>query len=468
MKDTTPMTHRLPHARILLTGVLAASAALGGCSKNDDAKDAVSEAGNEFQKVSVGSVTLSDSVSSSAFTNAEQLTSSFASSDSPYGEAAAVALAFSKQGMAALAGEDASDAEKTTLHKSRIIRGHLSEWIAMNAVAKASSNFDVADETLSLQKLIALRTDDVAQYSQLFESLQSEINTFQSQIDDLNAKAIAQRNEGAGYELQMTSVSATRAAQLAEQVREHSLRGDGYELESVRLQGRVGQLLPGSHEVELQVKKATDQIALLELSIGELEQRVRDSKADSALARANAQQAQTKLVDLVKELEDYRQNTAKPASQKVFSLIRQSLAASRDAKKTAKVSGAIAKASANEHLGRALSRLARGEAEMASLYQSIQESGIPGDWDSALQDHATARDGYYEESRQAFQSGASALRSTRIRGDAGESLEAAAVRLDRLGGVEPEPQYNEEYDSDESENDESGFEPEAEMSDEEG
>ncbi len=465
-------TQRMPHARMLLVGAITASISLVGCSKNDEAKDAVSDAGNEFRKVSVGNPNLSDSVSSDAYTSAEQAVSAFAGGDSAYGEAAAVTVALAKLGMANIAGGEASETETVSMHQSRIIRGHLSEWIAMNAVAQASSNIDISDEKAALQELIELRSGDVAQYTKLFESLQEEINTFQSQIDNLNARAISERNEGARFELQMTGVSATQAAQLAEKVREHSLRADGYELESVRLQGKVGQLLPGAHEVELQVKRASDQIELLELSIDELDQRVRDSKTDSAQARANAQQAQSRLKELVEALEDYRQDTAGPAGQKVISLIRQSLTASRDAKKTAKVSGAIAKASANEQLGRAFARLARSEAEMVSLYQSIQDSGIPGDWQSSLEDHQTDSEGFYEESRQAFQSGASALRSIRIRGEAGESLEAAAVRLDRLGGVEPEPEYNEGYESDESEHDESDdeFDPEndSEASDHEG
>lgn len=429
---------------MLLLAAAASTMAISGCSKNDDAKSAVKEAGLEFSKISVGDPTLSDSIASTSYTNAGNATSEFAGNEKPYGEAAAVSLALSKLGMATIASDESSEFETAAMHQSRIIRGHLSEWIAMNAVAKASTNFDPSDDKESLKELIELRTADVAEYNELFDSLQDEIKEYQGQIEELDAKAASERNESAKYELQMTSVSATKAAQLAERVREHTLRGDSFELESIRIQGRVGQLLPGAHEVELQVKKAMDQIALLKLSIDEIDQRVRDSKTDSAQARANAESAKSKLTELVQNLESYRTETVIPASEKVVSLIRQSLTASRGATNTAKSSGAIAKASAQEQLARALAQQARGEAEMVSLYQSIISSGIGGDWQSKLDSHTATMNGLTEESKQAFQDAASALRSARIRGTEGESIEAAAVRLDQLGGIEPEPEYNEE------------------------
>lgn len=435
-------------ARTLLLALAMSSLTLGGCSRNDEAKSAVAEAGLEFQKISVGDATLSESVASAAYTKAGNLTSEFAGGDGAFDEAASVSVALSKLGLSTIASGEASETETNAMHQSRVIRAHLSEWISMNAVAKASINFDVTDDRAALRELIDLRQLDVQSYSELYASLSNEIEDYKTQIAELDAKSLHQRNEGAGYELQMTSVSATKAAELAGRVREHSLRADTYELEGDRLRGRLGQLLPGAHEVELQVKKANDQIDLLNLSLDELDQRVRDSKEDSAQARANAQQAQTSLSELVDALEDYRENTANPASDKVFSLIRQSLTASRDARSTTKTSGSIAKATAQEHLGRATMRLARGEREMVSLYQSILTAGIPGDWQSKIDSHAERHEELVGQAQQAFQDAASAVRSVRARGTTGESLEAAAVRLDRLGGVEPEPEYEEEYEED--------------------
>jgi cell division protein FtsB len=468
-----PMIQSSP-SRAALIALAASSLMLSGCSKSNDAKSASAQAGTEFRKVSVGDPTYANDFSKQAYSKADQLTAEHAGSDAPFGEAAAVAQSLAKLGLATLSANDASDAETQAMHKSRIIRGHLSEWIAMNAVAKASTNFDISNDKASLQELIELRNNDVVQYTKRMESLQEEINAYRAQIADLDAKAQSERNESARFELQMTSVSATQAAQLAERVREHSLRADGFELESTRIQGIVGQLLPGAHEVELQVKKARNQIDLLQLSIDELEQRVRDSKADSAQARANAEQARSAITSLIQELEDYRESTVIPANESVISVIRQSIRAAGGASDTAKTSGAIAKASGQEQLARALSRQARGEAEMAMLYQSIMESGISGSWESSMQSHAARRDELYAESKQSFQDAASSLRRVRVRGESGEALEAAAARLDLLGGVEPEPEYSEEYDSEETQYDDSEsyedseFDPEAEDFDEEG
>lgn len=461
-------------SRAALIALAGSALMISGCSKSDDAKSASAQAGSEFRNVSIGDPTYDNAYSKQAYNKAAEVTAEHAGSDAPYGEAAAVAQSLAKLGLATLSANQASAAETEAMHQSRIIRGHLSEWIAMNAVAKASTNFDISDDKAALEELIELRNNDVVQYTKRMDSLHEEIEAYRAQIADLDAKAQSERNESARFELQMTSVSATQAAQLAERVREHSLRADGYELESTRIQGIVGQLLPGAHEVELQVKKAKDQIDLLQLSIDELEQRVRDSKADSAQARANAEQARSAITSLVQELEDYHNSTVIPANESVISMIRQSIRAAGGATDNARTSGAIAKASGQEQLARALSRQARGEAEMAMLYQSIMESGLSGSWESSMQSHAARRDELYAESQQSFQDAASSLRRVRVRGESGEALEAAAARLDLLGGVEPEPEYSEEYDSEDTQYDDSEsyedseFDSEAEDVDEEG
>lgn len=436
-----------PRKLTALTLAIAALAA-GGCSKSNDAEKSVTKAGLEFSKISIGDSNASTSIAENAYREAGKAVADHAGTDGSFGEAASVTEALSKLGLATLAGSDASETETVSMHQSRVIRGHLSEWISMSSVAIASTNFDVSDDKAALAELIELRSNDVEQYQKLHDSLQAEIESYQNQIEDLSARSVSERNESARYELQMTSVSATQAAQLAERVREHSLRADGYELEATRLQGIVGQLLPGASEVQLQVEKAQDQIELLEESIEELEQRVRDSKEDSARARALASEAESKLIELVEDLEVYRDNTAAPANEQVISLLRQSLSSSRSANDSARTSGSIAKASAEEQLGRALGRQARGFAEMVSLFESIQEAGVAGDWTTRIERNKEQMDDLYEQSKQSFQNAASALRSARLRGEVGDSIEAAAARLDLLGGVEPEPEYEEESDYD--------------------
>ena len=187
-----------------------------------------------------------------------------------------------------------------------------------------------------------------------------------------------------------------------------------------------------------------------------------------------AEQARSAISSLVQELEDYRESTVIPANESVISVIRQSIRAAGGATDTAKTSGSIAKASGQEQLARALARQARGEAEMVMLYQSIMDSGLSGSWESSMQAHTARRDELYTESQQAFQDAASSLRRVRVRGESGEALEAAAARLDLLGGVEPEPEYSEEYDSEETQYDDSEsyedneFDSKAEDVDEEG
>jgi hypothetical protein len=84
------------------------------------------------------------------------------------------------------------------------------------------------------------------------------------------------------------------------------------------------------------------------------------------------------------------------------------------------------------------------------VYEALAEAAIPGphaeNARAARQNAAEST----EKTEQAFQSAASALRAVRSRGDASDRLRAAAERIDRLGGVEPEPQPGEEPMNDEA------------------
>ncbi len=428
----------------LLTLLSVSTLPLSGCSGESEAQKAVEQAELSLRKVSIGDPTLGRSLNDKAYQEAEQAVADHAGSDKPFGEAASVSLAIAKLGQSALAGQAASDAETASLHKSRIIRARLSEWITMNAVARASMNFDVSADTEQLRELIALRRQDVAEFEQLLATIRTEIDGYEAQIADLEAKASEQRNEAARYELQMPNVSAQEAAQLAERVREHTLRADAYELEAFRVQGSLDRVLPESREIANQVEKAKGQIRLLNESLEEIDQRVRNAEQDARDARQRAEDAQTALVALIDELETFREETAAPAHARVERSIRDALAALREVKDNATTAGSLATSTAQQHLARALERQARGEADMALLYESLLSANVPGPWGDRMNDHAAARDDLQQRADQAFLDAAGAIRRARARGDNADRLEATAARLEALGGQTPEPE--EEFD----------------------
>lgn len=434
--------------QIASASALIALAGISGCSRSDEAQSAVKEAGRSFSSVAAGDSTASRSFAQTTYKETEQLVSPFAGSDDGYAEAAAVSLSLAKLGQASLASTSASKAEIEALHKARIIRGMLNEWLTMTAIAQAAGLFDPSAELAEINSLISLRQDDIKQYRAQREQIESRINELDTQIADLRAKSFAERNKSGALELEMPRVSATKAAQIVERVREHTLRADGYELEAIRIEGVVGQLRPGAREVGLNVNKAVSQIALLEEARTELGDRETSSRNDAQLASDAATAANQRLQAAVTEYTQFRDSQVNDANEKAITLARTSISALRDANRAIKQIASLTKASAQQTLAECYSRQATGHAEAAILYHALEEAGISGNWASMAQISLNAQTESNASADEAFQNAASALRSARIRGDEGEKIEATAVRLDMLGGVEPEPEYEESFDED--------------------
>ena len=130
-------------------------------------------------------------------------------------------------------------------------------------------------------------------------------------------------------------------------------------------------------------------------------------------------------------------------------MVRSSIAALRDAKDATKQVASLSKAAAQQTMAECLSRQSLGYGEAAILYNALNEAGIPGDWTSLAQTALDEQSQIKGSADEAYQAAASSLRNARIRGDEAEKIEATAVRLDQLGGVEPEPEFDDSYDEDE-------------------
>ncbi len=428
-------------------------AAQSGCSRSEDSKNAVRDAGRQFETIAAGNANASPSNSAKVLRATESTVSEFSGSEDGYAQAASLAVAQSKIGMAALASQEAVQVEKKAILQARVIRGYLNEWRTMSTIAEAASVFDPADGLSELAGLITMRQEDIANYRTLQQGIEDQINELNTKIADLEDKASTERNAGAEIELRIPTLSATKGAQLAERVREHTLRGDQYGLEAFRIQGRVDQLIPTREEYALNVKKAESQIELLDASREELQARERTSNRDASEARGTAQVARDAVLKLVEELEAFRASEVSGANEKAISQARGAISATRDSKSETAAVGAMTKSTAMQILGECVARQASGHREAAIMYIDIAESGIPGDWVSRAEREQETYETLKAEAAQSFRDAASALRNARIRGEAGDKLEAAAVRLDKLGGFVPEPV--EEYDEDEDYSDDS-------------
>ncbi len=447
-KTSKAPTSRIETIQITCACALIALAGIAGCSRSDDAQAAVKEASRSFSSIAAGDSTASETFSQKTYAQTEQLVAEHAGNEDGYAEAAAVTLSLAKLGQASLASSKASQAEIAALHKARIIRGMMNEWLVMTAIAKGAERFDPSAELAEINKLISIRKDDIEQYQAQREQIEAQIAELDAQIAELHRKSVVERNESGALELQMPRVSAAEAAQIVVRVREHTLRADNYELEAIRIEGVVGQLRPGAREIGLNVEKATSQIALLEDARDELREREASSQADARLANDAADAATARLTQAVADYAQFRDTQVNDANEKAIALTRASISALRDANKAIKQIASLTKASAQQTLAECYSRQATGHAEAALLYHALAEAGIPGDWAAMAQAARDQQAQAKESANDAFQSAASALRSARVRGDEGEKIEATAARLDRLGGLEPEPEYEDTDEED--------------------
>jgi len=442
MSNDTPAS-RQRTVLIASSAALLMLAGIAGCSRSDEAKEAVSEAGRNFTSVAAGDSTASPSFSEATYRKNESIVEPFKGDEDGYAEAAAISYSLSKLGQASLASMQASKMETRSLQQARVIRGMINEWLTMSAIAKAAGQFDPSGELTEIDKIITMRQEDIEQYKAQREAIESEIAQHESQIADLRSKAEFQRNESGALELQMSRVSATEAAEIVQRVREFTLRADQYELEAIRIEGVVGQLRPGAREVGLNVEKATSQIELLNAARKELHDRDISSRNDAKLATEAAVKAAARITQAAADYAKFRENEVASANETTISLTRASISALRDAKRATKKVAMLSKSTAQQTLGECYTRQAAGYREASILYNALSEAGVPGDWASPTKAADEAQNEAKAAANGAFTDAASSLRGARFRGIEQEKLEATAVRLEELAGIVPEPEYDE-------------------------
>lgn len=435
-------------SRPLAIAALTALVGLAACGDEKDAREAFHQANIEFQSAATGDEIAHRDHAAAAYNRITQLVQDHAGDGSGYAEAAAVSLAQARLGEASQAAIEAGRVESQAIRQARVIRANLSEYLSLSAIAQAASVFDPAADIAELDRLLDLRRDDAAHYAAEKQQIENQIADLDAQIAALRAKADAERRKAGEIELSMTGVSAQRAAELAAEAREHTLRADQYQLEAVRLDGRVGQLRPTAAEIDLKVGNAASQIAMLERSQEELRERARASQEDAAEARAAARAARDRLTQLGESLRDFRQSEVRTKSDAIFAKLRQAEQALSDARGPLAGSASATRAAIKEATAAAHSAAAAGHTEAAAAFAALAAAGVPGgfdqDADSANAEAIQASD----EAKSAFRDAASALRSMRATGEAGDKVEQAAVRFEALAGIEQEePADDMSYDS---------------------
>ncbi len=439
-RPTAPRTMSRP----LVACLVAAVGMMHACG-DDEARQAVRTASIQFDSIAAGDENYRIDEALSGYKEIEALVSEHAGDASGYNQAAAVSLAQAKLGQAAHAAQELARAEADAGRRVRVLRATLSEYLTLSAIAEAASVYDPAEDLTELDRLIAIREADADRYAQQKSEIDNQIADLEAKVAVLRTKAVAERRQAGEIELSMIDVSAQRAAELAADAREFTLRADQHDLEADRIMGRVGQLKPSAAEISLNATNAANQIAMLERSKGEANERARASQEDASKARAAAASARDRLAGLANEYQDYRTGEIARMSGQVTGLLNRANTDLNQARDALKNTAEATRSSVKEALGSAWSRRATGHADAAAIFQSLADAGVPGGF-AALAEQARAdTDESLESSKRAFADAARALRQIRVSGDARDRLEQAALRLDRLGGNEPEPEFSEEF-----------------------
>ncbi|MCC5822053.1 MAG: hypothetical protein LAT64_02075 [Phycisphaerales bacterium] len=427
------------YRRPTLIALVLASGALLGCERDETTRSAVHLAGQQFAATAAGDPSAFGDQTRETYEEIIRAMQPLAGDADGFAEASAVTLAQARLGLATQAALEAARAETNGMQRARVIRGALSEYLTLAAIAEAASRFDPDADMSDLDRLIDARRADARVYERQKSEMEAQIAELEERIAGLRSRAQEERAKAGTLSLQMAGVSATRAAELAAEVREHTLRADNHELEAIRIEGRVGQLRPTAAEIALNSQKARSQTDQLVQSQRELQARARAAQQDAAEARAAAAETRTRIANLARELAEHRDQTVGPIFDRVHSTLSQSQSALRDARTVTQSSAAVTRAMIHETAGSTWARRAAGHREAAKLYESLHDAGIPGQHQQNARSERQAAEEASRQANEAYRSAAEALRATRARGEAADRIRDAAARLDRLAGIEPEP-----------------------------
>lgn len=425
------MTHPL---RPALLAVLLAAGALTGCDRSTEAQTAVRSAGHRF-----GAITPAISDHGAAgYREIAESVERHAGDDDGYAQAAAVTLAQARLGQAAQAAQDAARAESEALRRIRVLRGSLGEFHTLSAVAEAASRFDATNDLSEIDALVKARRNDAAAYEAQKAEINAEVTGLEARVAELRANAAAERAKAGELGLQMAGVNAQRSAELAAEAREHTLRADQFDLEADRIEGRIGQLRPSAAEIALNVEKANAQIQQLLNAQRELQARGRAAQTDAAETRAAVAQARDRIAALARELAEFRDGEVTQRFDRITGLLSQAQSALREAGSLVPASASVTGATIAEVSGSAWNSRAAGHLEAATIFESLAAAGIPGPWASHAERERGAAAEATANAAEAYQNAARALRAVRAAGSSSDKLAAAAARLERLAGVQPE------------------------------
>lgn len=431
------MRHTSTHSRSRLsTPGIALLIALAGlasaCDREGDARKAIDAANIQLTTLDSG---LGNAPASAARDKVyadvvSSLSEAAASDRAAYASSANVLLAKAHAGLAESPAAIASAIEADSLNRARVLRADLAQWLEMSAIAIAAEKYDPAPEIAALDSQIQEIQGAIAGLTRAREQVAGRHASLTSDAESLASESAIIRNAIGELRIRSTTVSATEAAAISEQIREQSRAADALDRKASEILAEASPLVPQISEIDLNIAGLNNQIESLRAAQAAATQRGQDAATEARDARALADTAADRLDKAVNELNQLREGELARAYEQALRSLASASTAARKAATDDRTGSKLAEGAAFQQAGDLLWQQAHGLTEYHALTSSLAAAQPPlprsGAYEAFAADANTARGEALTKAAEAYEQAMSALTSSGARGEASE-------RLDRVG-----------------------------------
>lgn len=437
------MRHTSTHRRSTFstTGIallIALSGLAAGCDRDGDARTAIDAANVQLATLDSGLGNAPASASRDrVYTEVVSSLSEAASSDrAAYASSANVLLAKAHAGLAESPAATASAIEADSLNRARVLRADLAQWLEMSAIAIAAEKYDPAPEVAALETQIKQISDAIAGLTRAREQIAGRHAALTSEADALAAQSATIRTAIGELRIRSTTVSATEAATISEQVREQSRAADALDRKASEILADASPLVPQISEIDLNIAGLNNQTESLRAAQAAATQRGQDAATEANEAHTLANTAAERLDQAVNELNQLREGDLARAYEQALRSLSSASASARKAATDDRTGSKLAEGAALQQTGDLLWQQAHGLTEHHALMTALANAQPPlprsGAYDGFAADANTARGEALIKAADAYEQAKNALTSSGARGEASERLERVGRMLDLI------------------------------------
>ena len=370
--------------------------------------------------------------------------------------AASVLTALAELGVATAEIERVRGIETDVLASVRLTHTTRAVWLAHDARARAAAGVDVSDEIAQIDTLISDLSDEFESANAEREAIESKLETMNTAIADLQAKASAERDAAGEIMLRLNNMPADEAVPAAEKAREHTLAADKLDIEAARKSHIRDATKSEARDIQLRAEGLSTRIGVLRAVRSDAQARGQAADRDEADATKLANDTRKTLLAELDEARTAMDDELVPAFDALASSIQKAVARARSASGPVRATGALESANGGQLLAFVQWRKAAALRLMAQLERSVGETlGESALVERADQTEQAARDAH-AAGAEAFSNAASALSGVRADSpNTQESLRTLAERLERFAQTEygslpdltPAPAAGEDWDT---------------------